>query len=60
MVEDARDCFDVLHRIASIKAAASAPSGEMLEAFALYCLHHPEEFISPEQAVERAFVRSGR
>jgi CsoR family transcriptional regulator, copper-sensing transcriptional repressor len=63
MLEDGRDCVDVLHQLSSVKAAVNALSGEMLETFALYCLQHPDEFTSPEQAVEqavRAIVRSAR
>ena len=63
MIEDGRDCVDVMNQLAAVKAAVSALSGELLESFALHCLRHPEQFSSPEQAVEqavRALVRSGR
>lgn len=63
MIEEGRDCVDVLNQLAAVKAAVTALSGEMLESFAVYCLRHPDEFTSPEQAVEqavRAIVRSGR
>lgn len=63
MVEEGRDCIDVINQIAAVKAAVNALSGEMLEAFALRCLRHPEEFSSPESAIEQAvrtLVRSGR
>jgi DNA-binding FrmR family transcriptional regulator len=63
MVHDGRECLDILNQIAAIKAAANALSAEVLEAFALRCLRHPEEFPTAEQAVEqavRALVRAGR
>lgn len=63
MIEDGRDCVSVMNQLSSVKAAVNAVSGEMLEAFTLYCLRHPDEFDTPEQAVEqavRALVRSGR
>jgi DNA-binding FrmR family transcriptional regulator len=63
MVEEGRDCLDVINQLAAVKAAVNALSGELLEAFALRCLRHPEEFSSPERAVEqavRALVRGGR
>jgi CsoR family transcriptional regulator, copper-sensing transcriptional repressor len=63
MVDEGRDCLDVMNQLAAVKAAVNALSGEVLEAFALRCLQHPEEFPSPQLAVEqavRALVRSGR
>ena len=63
MIEEDRDCVSVMNQLASIKAAINSVSGEMLESFALFCLRHPEQFVSPEQAIEQAvqaMVRSGR
>jgi len=63
MIADDRDCLEILDQTASIKAATNALTGQVLEAFALYCLHHPDEFASPEEAVAqtvRALVRAGR
>jgi DNA-binding FrmR family transcriptional regulator len=63
MVVDGRECVDVLNQVAAIKAAVNALGAEVLESFALYCLRHPEDFETPEDAVGRAvqaLVRSGR
>jgi DNA-binding FrmR family transcriptional regulator len=63
MIEEGRDCLDVMNQIAAVKAAVNSLSGEVLEAFALRCLQHPEEFPTPQKAIEeavRALVRSGR
>jgi DNA-binding FrmR family transcriptional regulator len=63
MVEEGRDCLDVLNQLAAVKAAVNSLSGELLEAFAIRCLQHPEEFPSPQTAVEqavKALVRAGR
>lgn len=63
MIEEGRDCVDVMNQLSAVKAAVNALSGEMLETFALYCLHHPDEFTSPEKAIEqavRALVRGAR
>lgn len=63
MVEDGRDCSEVIQQVAAIRAAITGLSGELLEAVALRCLRRPEEFDSPEQAIEEAvrlLVRAGR
>ena len=63
MLDDDRDCSEVMNQIASMKAAITSLSGEMLEAFALHCLRNPDQFESPERAVEQAvqaLVRGSR
>ncbi len=63
MIEEGRDCLDVMTQIAAIRSAANALGGELLENYALRCLQHPEDFLSPKQAVEQAvhaLVHGGR
>ena len=63
MVDEGRDCVEILDQVASIKAAVNGLSGEMLEVFALHCLSHPEDFPSAEKAIEqmvRVVVRNSR
>lgn len=63
MLDDDRDCLEVLNQLASIKAAVNGLTGELLEAYLLRCIQHPDEFGSVESAVEeavRALVRAGR
>lgn len=63
MIDDGRDCVEILNQLAAVKAAVSGLSVDMLETFALYCLRHPEEFASHEDAIGqavRALARSGR
>jgi len=63
MVDDGRECVDILNQLAAIKAAVNGLSGELLEAYLLHCMHHSEEFASPQAAVEeavKALVRAGR
>ncbi len=63
MFDEGRDCLDVLNQLASIKAAVNGLSGELLEAYLLRCVQHPDEFGSVETAVEeavKALVRAGR
>ena len=48
MIEEGRDCVEIMNQVAAVKAAVNALSGEMLGSFALHCLRHPMEFASPE------------
>lgn len=62
MIEEGRDPRDVMTQIAAVRAATTAVGAEVLAAFALRCLRHPEEFTSPEAAIEEAvhaLARSG-
>lgn len=61
MVDDGRECGDILTQIASIRAAVNSLNGELLEAYLLFCIQTPDDFGSPEKAIQqavRALVRS--
>lgn len=61
MVDDGRDCGDILTQLAAIRAAVNSLNGELLEAYLMRCVQNPDEFGSPEKAVQqavRALVRS--
>ena len=51
MIDDERDCEQVLTQVASMKAAARAR--RMLEAWALYCIGNPDRFSSPDVAARK-------
>ncbi len=51
MITEGRDCHQIMNQVAAIKAATHALSGEMLEQFARYCMTHPDDFPSREQAI---------
>lgn len=53
MIADGRDCEQVMIQVAALKAAAHALSGEMLEAWALFCMTHPDRFASPQVAARK-------
>lgn len=61
MVDDGRDCGEILMQVASIRAAVSSLNGELLGAYLLRCVQDPEAFGSPDKAIQqavRALVRS--
>lgn len=63
MIEDGRDCLEIIDQMSAAKAAMNALSADMIEAFAIYCLKNPDQFPSADGAVEeaiKAIVRSGR
>lgn len=54
MVEEGRDCMDVLNQISAIRAAANGLSGELLETYLVRCMVYPDEFEAPQKAVRQA------
>jgi DNA-binding FrmR family transcriptional regulator len=63
MIDDGRDCLEIIDQLSSIKAAVSGLSMEMVETFALYCLNNPDEFGTARDAVAQAvrtLARAGR
>ena len=63
MIDEGRDCLDIIDQLSSVKAAVSGLSVDMVETFALYCLGNPDEFASSQEAVAqavRALARGGR
>jgi DNA-binding FrmR family transcriptional regulator len=63
MIDDDRDCSEVLDQVASIKAAINGLSAEVAEVFVLHCIAHPDQFESPDDAVAqmvRTMIRAGR
>jgi DNA-binding FrmR family transcriptional regulator len=63
MIDDGRDCEQIVNQVAAMKAASHALSGRMLEAWALYCIDNPDDFPSREKAVSemvRVVMNAGR
>ena len=63
MIEDGRDCTNILDQVSSVKSAVNSLSGELLESFALYCVRHPDESTSTEETLQlmvRTLVRHTR
>ena len=63
MIQDDRDCTEVMNQIAAVKAAVNTLSASLFETYAMYCIQHPEEFASKEEsirAVVKTLVRAGK
>lgn len=63
MIEEGRECQQVLHQVSAMKAATHSLSTQMLETFALYCVQHPEDFPSADRAIAEMVemvTRAGR
>lgn len=63
MIEEDRDCTDVMTQVAAVKAAANTLSASLFEAYAMYCVRHPDAFSSQEesiQAIVKTLVRAGK
>lgn len=53
MVDDGRDCQDIMTQLAAMKAATHALSAELFEHFALHCLQNGDELVSQEKRVAK-------
>lgn len=63
MIDEGRDCEQVLNQVAALKAATHSLSVAMLEQFALYCVANPDDFGEPTEAIAAmvgAVMRAGR
>ncbi|MGB3330396.1 MAG: metal-sensitive transcriptional regulator [Thermomicrobiales bacterium] len=63
MMDDDRDCVGIIEQMASMRAAITSLNGEMLEAFAIYCLRNPDQAPDPADSIEkmvRVLVRNAR
>lgn len=63
MIEEGRDCVDIMNQTAAVKAAVNTLNARIFESFALYCMRNPEEFASQEesiQAIVKTLVRAGK
>jgi DNA-binding FrmR family transcriptional regulator len=53
MLEDERDCRDILIQLAAIRGAAHQVSVMVVKEYALNCVNDPEQYGSPEEAITR-------
>jgi DNA-binding FrmR family transcriptional regulator len=53
MVEEDRDCQDILTQLAAIRGAAHQVSVMVVKEYALNCLNDPDQYGSPDEAITR-------
>jgi DNA-binding FrmR family transcriptional regulator len=53
MIEEGRDCLDVLTQLAAIRGAAHQAALMAMREYALHCLTDPEAQNSPDEAIAR-------
>ena len=53
MLDEERDCQEILTQLAAIRGAAYQISLLLVENYALDCMSHPEEYGSPGEAVAK-------
>ena len=53
MIEEDRDCQDILTQLAAIRGAAHQVSVMVVKDYALNCLSDPEHSESPDEAITR-------
>jgi DNA-binding FrmR family transcriptional regulator len=51
MIEEERDCQDILTQLAAIRGAAHQVSVIVVKEYALNCLNDPEQFGSADEAI---------
>ena len=53
MVEEDRDCQDILTQLAAIRGAAHQVSVMVVQEYALNCLNDPDQHGSPDEAIAK-------
>lgn len=60
MLEEGRDCQEVLTQLSAIRGAAYQISLLLVENYAHCCLSHPEEYGSPDEAIAKMVSTLGK
>jgi DNA-binding FrmR family transcriptional regulator len=53
MLEEERDCQDILTQLAAIRGAAHQVSVLVVKEYALNCVNDPDQYGSPEETITR-------
>ncbi len=60
MLDEGRDCQDILTQLAAIRGAAYQISLLLVENYALCCVSNPEEYGSPDEAITKMVNTLGK
>lgn len=60
MVEEERDCHEILQQVSAVRAAMSNASVELVRSYANQCLNDPEARIPHEEVIENLIAALGR
>jgi DNA-binding FrmR family transcriptional regulator len=60
MLEEDRECQDILTQLAAIRGAAHQVSVMVVKEYALHCLHDPDQYGSQDEAIERLVSTLGK
>ena len=60
MLNDERDCQEILTQLAAIRGAAYQISLLLVENYALCCVSNPEEYGSPDEAIAKMVSTLGK
>lgn len=60
MIEEERNCQDILQQMSAVRAAMYNASVELVRSYAKECLLDPEKETSPEELIENMITALGR
>ena len=59
MIEEGRDCHDILIQLSGVRSALDAAGEQILEQYALGCRAHPGETVTPQDVVRAVKLLRG-
>jgi DNA-binding FrmR family transcriptional regulator len=60
MLEEDRDCQEILTQLAAIRGAVHQISVMVVQEYAINCLSNPDQYSSPDEAIARLVQTLGR
>ncbi len=59
MIEEGRDCQDILIQLSGVRSALDAAGEQLLEQYAMGCRAHPGEKVTPQDVVRAVKLLRG-